>query len=55
MNAMAIEKITLQANEPRGAARRSHLPKMSRRLRWVLFAAIAFVVVLADLLGLVQR
>jgi hypothetical protein len=55
MNATAIEKSTPHADELRGATRRSHLPKMSRRLRWVLVAAIAFVVVLAVLLGLVQR
>jgi|SRR5208283_85363 len=55
MSATAVEKIALQANETHDANRRSHQPKKRHLLRWGLLAPIGCVIVLAVLLGLIQK
>ena len=57
MSATAVEKITLQAHEPRDANRGKPSPTKSHfpRWRWGLFVPIGCVIVLAVLLGLIQK
>ena len=55
MDETTVEKANIQPNEPRDATRGNLPPKKSHLLRWVLFAVIAFAVVLAVFLGLIQK
>jgi hypothetical protein len=50
-----VEKITPDANERHDNGRRYEPPKKRHLLRWGLLSAAAFVIVLAVLLGLIQK
>jgi uncharacterized membrane protein (UPF0182 family) len=50
-----IEKITPDANKRHDNGHRNEPPKKRHLLRWGLFSAAAFVIVLAVLLGLIQK
>jgi hypothetical protein len=55
MKQTANAKMTPQANDPRAAARSLPSSKKPSFLKWGLFAAIAFVIALAVVAGLVQK
>jgi hypothetical protein len=50
-----VEKITPDANERHNIGHRNDPPHKRHLLKWSLFSAAAFVIVLAVLLGLIQK
>ena len=55
MCATAVEPITPRSKQPRGTEREVLPPSVGHRLRWIIFAAFAAVILLTVILGLVQK
>ena len=55
MCATAVEPITPQSKQPRSATRAALPPAIGHRLRWIVFAAFAAVILVTVILGLVQK
>ena len=55
MCATAVEPITPQSEQPRHTTRAVLPPWIGHRLRWIVFAAFASVILLTVILGLVQK
>ncbi len=55
MNVTAVEKINTESTNPVGSRTRSLPPRTSHHLRRILFAVIAFIILLTVLLDLVQK
>ena len=55
MCATAVEPITPKSGQPRGSTRAVLLTSAAHRLRWILFAAFAVVIIVTVILGLVQK
>ena len=55
MCATAVEPITPQSKQPRSSTRAALPPSIGHRLRWIVFAAFATVILVTVILGLVQK
>ena len=55
MCATAVEPITPQSKQPRSTTRAALPPSIGHRLRWIVFAAFAAVILVTVILGLVQK
>ena len=55
MCATAVEPITPQSKQPRSSTRAVLPPSIGHRLRWIVFAAFAAVILVTVILGLVQK
>ena len=55
MCATAVEPIAPRSKQPRGTEREVLPPSVGHRLRWIIFAAFAAVILLTVILGLVQK
>jgi Uncharacterised protein family (UPF0182) len=55
MCATAVEPITPESKRPRSSTRGIPPPSMGHRLRWIVFAAFAAVILVTVILGLVQK
>jgi uncharacterized membrane protein (UPF0182 family) len=55
MNATAVEKINTEPTNPVDPCNQSLPPRTSHHLRRILFAVIAFIILLTVLIGLVQK
>ena len=55
MCATAVEPITPQSKQPRSSTSAALPPSIGHRLRWIVFAAFAAVILVTVILGLVQK
>jgi len=55
MCATAVEPIAPQSKQPRRSTRSALPPSIGHRLRWIVFAALAAVILVSVILGLVQK
>lgn len=55
MCATAVEPIAPQSKQPRSSTRAALPPSIGHRVRWIVFAAFAAVILVSVILGLVQK